>query len=340
MAGCDFFPCRRALLAALALCAASAFAAMPDAEFASLCFSGTAAQVQQALADGANPNARSQNDPQSADPALHLAARSYTAAADKVRALLAAGADVNARERRYGRTALMDAAVSDSIEVVAALLAADADVNARDEHFGQTALFDAARNGHAQMIAALLRAGAAVDALGKIGQTPLMAAASSGKVETVRALLAAGADTNLKDGNGWNALQHARFPDEDADREGAAACVKLLQGEAKKPAASATRYVGSIGPYPVTLFLDLRAEGEWVGRYFYNKRPQSVFRLKAVKNEGLPDGFHEVVLHEYTTRGNQTGTFKGRVVTRGEGFSGTFVNSKGQSFPFDLHEAQ
>ena len=65
-----------------------------------------------------------------------------------------------------------------------------------------------------------------------------------------------------------------------------------------------------------------------------------MFRLKAVKNEPHLGGFHEVVLHEYTARGNHTGTFKGRVVTRGEGFSGTFVNSKGQSFPFDLHEAQ
>ena len=51
-----------ALCAALALCAASAFAAMPDAEFADLCRSGTAEQIQQALADGANPNAMNEDD--------------------------------------------------------------------------------------------------------------------------------------------------------------------------------------------------------------------------------------------------------------------------------------
>ncbi|MBQ6656215.1 MAG: SUMF1/EgtB/PvdO family nonheme iron enzyme [Ottowia sp.] len=223
-----------ALCAALALCATSALAAMPDGEFAKLCFPGTAAQVKQALKDGANPNARDERDPVSADPALHSAARSDTEAADKVRALLAAGADVNARERRYGKTALMGVS---SPEVAAVLLAAGADVNAIDEGFGETALFAAARNGHTQMIEVLLRAGAAVNAQGKNSQTPLMVAASSGQVEAVRALLAAGADAKLKDGNDWDALQHARSPDEDADREGTAACVKLLQDAANKPAA-------------------------------------------------------------------------------------------------------
>lgn len=221
-----------ALCAALALCATSALAAMPDGEFAKLCFPGTAAQVKQALKDGANPNARDERDPVSADPALHSVARSDTEAADKVRALLAAGADVNARERRYGKTALMGVS---SPEVAAVLLAAGAAVDGLDRT-GQTALFYAAMNGNVPMIEALLRAGANVNARSDSGGTALMEAASNGQPEAVRALLAAGADAKLKDGNG-DALWYARRPNEDADREGAAACVKLLQDAANKPAA-------------------------------------------------------------------------------------------------------
>ena len=101
-----------------------------------------------------------------------------------------------------------------------------------------------------------------------------------------------------------------------------------------------TKYVGGIGPYPVTLFLDARARaGEKAGHYFYDHRPDSVFNLEMVKNEGDPEGFQEVILHEYTPRGMQSGVFTGRVATRGDGFSGTFVNSRGQSFPFELREA-
>ncbi|MBO7412014.1 MAG: SUMF1/EgtB/PvdO family nonheme iron enzyme, partial [Ottowia sp.] len=243
-----------ALCAAFAFCAASAFAAMPDGEFAKLCYPGTAAQVKQALKDGANPNARDERDPVSADPALHSAARSDTEAADKVRALLAAGADVEARERRYGTTALMTIS---NPEVAAVLLAAGAAVDGLDRT-GQTALFYAAMNGNVPMIEALLRAGAAVNARSDSGGTALIEAASNGQPEAVRALLAAGADAKLKDGNG-DALWHARHPSEDADREHAAACVKLLQGGAKKPAqatpqeaakaaaAPAKTYTNSIG---------------------------------------------------------------------------------------------
>ena len=110
------------------------------------------------------------------------------------------------------------------------------------------------------MIEALLRAGADVNARSEAGGTALMEAASSGQVEAVRALLAAGADATLKDGNG-DALWYARHPSEDADRKAAAACVKLLQGEAKKPAAKPgastlveVRYAPAVeGKTPVTL---------------------------------------------------------------------------------------
>ena len=92
-----------ALCAAFSLCAASALAAMPDAEFAELCRSGTVEQIQQALADGANPNARRGGEREIEETALMAATRNSSPEALKV--LVAAGADVNARNNT-GNTAL------------------------------------------------------------------------------------------------------------------------------------------------------------------------------------------------------------------------------------------
>ncbi|MBQ9579231.1 MAG: ankyrin repeat domain-containing protein [Ottowia sp.] len=260
---------------------------------------------------------------------------------EQVKAALQQGADVNASwifPKHMDDTSPLTSAIwFGNLPVVRVLLAAGADVNAQSDSLGTTPLMVAAERGNSDAVHVLLQAGAKVNTKSvEGGETALMKAAASNSPEVLRALLAAGADKSLKDAQGHDALWHARQRADNGE------IVRLLEGGAKKPAAatSATKYVGSIGPYPVTLFLDLRAGGEWVGRYFYDKRPQSVFRLKAVKNEAHLGGFHEVVLREYTARDHHTGTFTGRVVTRGEGFSGTFVNSKGQSFPFNLHEAQ
>ena len=215
--------------AVLCLSASPVCAAMPDEEFAALCFSGTAEQVRQALKDGANANAYSKHDAaHDSTPALSLAARSFNGGADKVHALLAAGADLNAREERYGMTALMDAASGNRLEVAALLLSAGADVDARDSSFGQTALFWAAGGGHVEMIRIFLKAGAKVDARSKTGSTALMEATCEGQAEAVRTLLVAGADPALRDANG-DALWYARHPSEGDNREGAAACARLLE---------------------------------------------------------------------------------------------------------------
>ena len=67
-----------ALLAAFTLCAASAWAAMPDKEFVELCTQkGAAARIEQALKDGANPNAADR----SGGAALLLAAQLADASA-------------------------------------------------------------------------------------------------------------------------------------------------------------------------------------------------------------------------------------------------------------------
>ena len=104
---------------------------------------------------------------------------------------------------------------------------------------------------------------------------------------------------------------------------------------------SLPQFDGHIGPYAITFFMDASVftAGEEVGRYYYNDRPNSVFTLKMVSNEAInAKGSMHVVLKEYTANGNHTGTFDGQYECRGGGYEGTFTNSKGKKFRFELME--
>lgn len=98
---------------------------------------------------------------------------------------------------------------------------------------------------------------------------------------------------------------------------------------------------GKIGPYAVTFFRNPAdiGEGNEVGYYYYNERPNSRFRLILVKNVAInAKGSMHVVLKEYTAKGNHTGTFDGQYECRGGGYVGTFTNSKGKKYHFELME--
>ena len=147
--------------------------AMPDAEFAELCRNGSAEQVKQALAGGANPKARDDEHV----PALVGAA--FRNDVSVIRALLDAGADVNAGDRG-GYTALMAAAFSNGAPVVQALLAAGAKVNAQD-NTDVSALMLAAGRGHHEITALLLKAGADKALKDAVGNDALRYAQNAGK---------------------------------------------------------------------------------------------------------------------------------------------------------------
>ncbi len=98
-----------------------------------------------------------------------------------------------------------------------------------------------------------------------------------------------------------------------------------------------TKYAGKIGPYAITLFVNVHSYGgEDAGYYYYNDRPQTKFTLKMIENEPNPKGYNKVVLNEYSPKGNHTGTFKGIIEGRGDGFYGTFTNGQGKKFEFNL----
>ena len=102
-----------------------------------------------------------------------------------------------------------------------------------------------------------------------------------------------------------------------------------------------TVYKGKIGPYPITLFIDLSATtNEYCGYYYYNNRPKSRFTLILKKFETINlHGSMKVVLYEYTPKGNHTGTFNGQLEGRGDGFQGMFTNSKRTKYRFSLTES-
>ena len=116
-----------------------------------------------------------------------------------------------------------------------------------------------------------------------------------------------------------------------------------VNAEAYSSTAPATNYeywVGNIGPYKITMFLNgyTWEPGEIAGYYYYNSRPKTKFKLKVKKCEYINDkGTMRLILKEYTPKGNNTGTFNGTYdICRGKYYEGTFTNSKGQKYKFEL----
>jgi ankyrin repeat protein len=169
-----------AAMGAFVFSANTARAAMSDGDFIDLCASGSLAEIQAAIKDGANVNAKD----------------------------------------KYGATALMWAAgFSANPEVISLLLGNGADVNAKD-NYGYTALMSAANSGNPESISILLENGADINAKTYNGWTALMWAAEFNEnPEVISLLLENGADVAITNDEGKKAIDLMRVPDENSSGE-------------------------------------------------------------------------------------------------------------------------
>jgi ankyrin repeat protein len=150
-----------------------------------------AEEVQQLLAEGADPDVRQADGA----TALHWAA--YREDADMLAALVQAGANVNVINR-LGASPLYLAAKSGNAELIESLVRAGADPDLALQE-GETPLMTAARAGTVKGVEVLVAAGADVNVHEQSrGQTALMWAAAQGHAEVARALINAGANLEAK----------------------------------------------------------------------------------------------------------------------------------------------
>ncbi len=173
--------------------------------------------VRAALANGVNPDARTQDHKTTLLQHAVLLGHGGIA-----QALITAGANVNATTLPTRQSALHYAAAKGDAELIGTLLAAKADPMLQAAN-GAYALHDAIWNRHQEAVRALLPAYAAVNFNPKGGPhgSPLAMAIHYGRTEIVRAFLEAGFNPN-----------DVRLADEPllilAVRRGHADCVKLL----------------------------------------------------------------------------------------------------------------
>jgi hypothetical protein len=239
----------------LSMCPArtSYAAAMSDKEFIKLCRSGTAAQVEEAIRNGANVNASVGIGTTLGYTPLMEAAQYSTP--DVVATLIKAGAEVNASTNN-GSTPLSYAAWYSTLDVVTALIKAGADVNASNS-YGGTALMTAAQFSTPDVVAALIEAGADVNAQRDDNKETALwraAGAEENGYENAEVLVRAGADVNTKNSSGrtlsYYLREGSRFHALLADPKAAS------QPKAAVPAA-ALKKAAEIGLYGIQLCIDL-----------------------------------------------------------------------------------
>ncbi|MCR5221101.1 MAG: ankyrin repeat domain-containing protein [bacterium] len=131
--------------------------------------------------------------------------------AEEVREALANGANLNAKNRLHTGSLMLAAGDNPDPEVVKTLLRAGAKVNAANKNHWTALMLAAGYNPNSQVVRTLLDAGANIHAKSSVGTTALMAAAQhSPNPEVITMLLRAGADVNAKNNKGQNALWCAR----------------------------------------------------------------------------------------------------------------------------------
>lgn len=158
--------------------------------------SGSSADIEAALADGADINAK---DVGNGITALIWA--SQNGHIDVVKVLLDKGADINIKNSN-GVTSLIMAIQNSSMDIVKLLLDKGAEVNTVRPNDSVTPLIMALWKGNSDIIKLLLDKGADVNAkLPSIGITAIFMATQNGYVDVVKLLIEKGADVNVKEIN-------------------------------------------------------------------------------------------------------------------------------------------
>jgi len=170
------------VMSLICFAAGSALAAISDSDFLDLCETGNLQQIEEAINDGANINARNEDQ----------------------------------------ETPLMWAAWGNpDPEVIAFLVKAGADIKAKDKEGDAPLMFAAISNSSAKIITALVEAGADVNAQNDKGSTPLILAVkfntedleaqrSEPSPEVIITLLQLGADAKIKDNELKMAIDYAK----------------------------------------------------------------------------------------------------------------------------------
>jgi ankyrin repeat protein len=152
-----------------------------NSQLCEACRNNKLPEVREALAKGADVNARDENG----SAAIMLAA--FDGHTEIVRLLLEHGADVNALDSS-GRTALMYAASGPNQETVQVLLVNGAKVNLRDREEMYTALMFAAAEGQAENVQLLLAHGSDASLVDIDGDTAANFARKNGHTKVVELL--------------------------------------------------------------------------------------------------------------------------------------------------------
>ena len=153
--------------------------------FLELCKSGNSVKIEEAINNGANVDARTD------DGKTALIWAAWNGYSESAEILLRHGADVNARDNQ-GRTALIWAAWNGHSKAAEVLLRYRANINVQDNS-GRTALMNATQRGQTEAVKVLLEYGAYVDAKDYRGWTALQIAKDNHHTEIERLLRTHGA---------------------------------------------------------------------------------------------------------------------------------------------------
>ena len=185
-----------------------AFQMIPST-FVQFCSDGSLQEINNAIKNGADVNAKDKNG---FTPLMFAAA--MNSEPKVIVALIKAGADINARSEGGGSSLIMALSINNynNNEVIIALIKSGANVNARIKE-GDTPLMIAARkSSNPEVITTLIKAGADANMRGENGETALMiAAAYSSNAEIITAIAKASVNVNAKDSEGMTSLMIAAF---------------------------------------------------------------------------------------------------------------------------------